>query len=136
MQHHAHSLPVNTCFTCQSSLLGDARLAASTSAHTQKACMLPLSFSYTQPATSLSKHTIPISHTCPRTLYLSVSPVHAQFTYQSHLSKHTLLVSLTCPCTLYISVTPVNQYTSISTFVGQSQQYTCVVLYISVGIFV
>ena len=117
VQHHAHSLPVNTRFTCQSSLQGNARLAASTSAHTQKACMLSLSLSYTQPATSLSKHTLPISLTCPCTLYLSVSPVHAHFTYQSHLSLHTLHISHTCQCTLYIPVTPVNRYASISTFV-------------------
>jgi len=131
VQHHAHSLPVNTCFTCQSSLLGDARLAASTSAHTQKACMLPLSFSYTQPATSLSKHTIPISHTCPRTIYLSASPVQAHFTCQSHLSMHTLHISHTCKCTLHTSHTcqsvHINQY-----FCGTKPAiYLCSTLHIS-----
>ena len=47
---------------------------------------------------------------CPSTLYLSVTPVHAHFTYQSHLSMHTLPISLTCPCTIYLSASPVQAH--------------------------
>ena len=101
--------------------------------HKKHACCHYLSLIHSQQLPCPSTY----SHTCPHTLYLSVSPVQAHFTYQSHLSMHTLPISLTCPCTIYLSISPVHAHFTYQSHLSKHTlpiSLTCpCTLYISVS---